>query len=125
VSNDHAVPQMYLRRFGWQRKPSSREWFISARSVDDLDQPFTANVRRVAAVTDFYGERVEKLLSQVEGDAVPAFESMLDDPRGALSGPGSWPLPLDKPTGSRLPEFHHEPDRRDDQCEAEEHRDLR
>lgn len=64
--------------------------------MHDLDHPFTANVRRVAAVTDFYGERVEKLLSQVEGDAVPAFESMLDDPRGALSRPGSCPLPLDQ-----------------------------
>lgn len=93
MSNDHTVPQMYLRRFGWQRKPGSREWFISARHVDRLEQPFPSNIRKVAAVTDFYGEQVEKLLCEVEKQATPAFDTMLEDPRGALPGPGRWPLP--------------------------------
>jgi hypothetical protein len=93
VSNDHTVPQMYLRRFGWQRRPGSRDWFISARRVDQLDQAFMPNIRRVAAVADFYGERVEKLLCKLEAGAAPVFDTMLEDPRGALPGPGRWPLP--------------------------------
>jgi hypothetical protein len=92
MTNDHTVPQMYLRRFGWRRKPSSREWFVSARHVDHLDQPFTTNIRNVAAVTDFYGERVEKLLCNLEGGAVAVFDTMLGDPLGALPGPDRWPL---------------------------------
>jgi hypothetical protein len=96
VTNDHTVPQMYLRRFGWQRKPGSRDWFISARKVDQLDQPFTPNLRRVGAVTDFYGERVEKLLGKLEANAAPVFDTLLEDPRGALPGPGRWPLQEDR-----------------------------
>lgn len=96
MSNDHTVPQMYLRRFGWQRKPGSREWFISTRNIDSLDQPFGSNIRKVAAVTDFYGERAEKLLCNLEKQAVPAFDTMLEDPRGALPGPGRWPLPANE-----------------------------
>jgi Protein of unknown function (DUF4238) len=93
MSNDHTVPQMYLRRFGWQRRRSSREWFISARRVEQLDQPFTANIRNVAAVTDFYGEKVEKLLCKIEGNAKGVFDTILEDPRAALPGPDRWPLP--------------------------------
>jgi hypothetical protein len=96
MSNDHTVPKMYLRRFAWQRKRGSRDWFISARRIDDLEQAFSANIRKVAAVTDFYGERVEKQLCKIEGDAVPAFDAMLDDPQGALPGPGRWPLGEDE-----------------------------
>ncbi|WP_143760858.1 DUF4238 domain-containing protein [Actinosynnema mirum] len=92
LTNDHTVPQMYLRRFGWQRKPRSKQWFIAARRVEELGQPFEANVKNVAAVTDFYGEQLEKLLCQLEGDAVPAFDAVLEDPRGALPGPDRWPL---------------------------------
>jgi Protein of unknown function (DUF4238) len=96
MSNDHTVPQMYLRRFGWPQRRRSRERFISARRIDQLDQPFLANIRNVAAVTDFYGERVEKLLCNIEGSAASAFDTMLEDPEGALPGPGRWPLPDDE-----------------------------
>lgn len=53
ATNDHTVPQMYLRRFSLQKKKASKNWFIMARSIDDLDRDFEANIRNVAAVTDF------------------------------------------------------------------------
>ncbi|QJY45528.1 DUF4238 domain-containing protein [Pseudonocardia broussonetiae] len=83
---------MYLRRFGRQPTSGRRKPTILARDVERLDHPFPTSIRNVAAVTDFYGERVEKLLCQIEGDAVPAFDAMLDDPDGALPGPDRWPL---------------------------------
>ncbi|MFI6029572.1 DUF4238 domain-containing protein [Amycolatopsis magusensis] len=92
MSNDHTVPQMYLRRFGWQRRTGSKEWFISARRVNPVEPPFLANVKKVAAVNDFYGDRVEKLLCAIEGDAAPVFDTLLEDPRGALPGPDRWSL---------------------------------
>jgi hypothetical protein len=54
MRNDHTVSQMYLRRFGWQWKPRGQQWFISARRVDQLDRPFLARIRKVAAVADFF-----------------------------------------------------------------------
>jgi hypothetical protein len=90
MSNDHTVPQMYLRRFGWKRRARSREWFVRARAIDDLETPFTPNIARVAAVTDFYGPQVETLLGKIEGAAVPAFDAMLEDPESAL--PQHWPF---------------------------------
>jgi hypothetical protein len=92
MSKDHTVPQMYLRRFGRQRKRASREWYIRARHLDNLEHRFEVNVRKVAAVTDFYGDQVERLLCKIESDAMPAMDAMLEDPRGALPGPDRWPL---------------------------------
>ncbi|MEU0515462.1 DUF4238 domain-containing protein [Amycolatopsis sp. NPDC006125] len=91
MTNDHTVPRMYLRRFGWTRKPGSKQWFVRARRVDTLDRTFEPNVAKIAAVTDFYGPKVEKLLCLIEKEATPAFDAMLEDPRSAL--PLSWPLP--------------------------------
>ncbi|WP_049563999.1 DUF4238 domain-containing protein [Nonomuraea sp. SBT364] len=89
-TNDHTVPRMYLRHFSRQKKKASTNWFITARSVDDLDRVFEANITNVAAVTDFYGQRVERLLAKIEERAAPVFRAILDDPAGAL--PLHWPL---------------------------------
>jgi hypothetical protein len=78
---------MYLRRFAEQRR---RDWFIRARRVGDIEGHFTSNIRNVAAVTDFYGERVEKFLCSIESRAKPVFDALLDDPAGAL--PAYWPV---------------------------------
>ena len=87
MGNDHTVPRMYLRRFAEQRRD---EWFLRARRVDDLGHHFPPNIRKVTAVTDFYGERVEKFLCTIESSATPVFRALLDAREGAL--PGYWPV---------------------------------
>ncbi|MFI9589779.1 DUF4238 domain-containing protein [Nonomuraea sp. NPDC052265] len=90
ATNDHTVPRMYLRHFARQKKKASTNWFIRARALINLDRTFEANITHVAAVTDFYGPRVEALLSDIETRAAPVFRAVLDDPSGAL--PRTWPL---------------------------------
>lgn len=96
-TNDHTVPQMYLRRFAKQRRGKH---FIAATPVDNFDRGFTSVVRKTGTVKGFYWaslpdgtdhHEVETLLSRIEGAAVPAFEAMLDAPEGAL--PERWPMP--------------------------------
>ncbi|SEF27384.1 Protein of unknown function [Amycolatopsis pretoriensis] len=87
MSNDHTVPRMYLRRFAEERRG---EWFVRARRVDDLERHFPPNIRKVAAVSDFYGERVEKFLCMIEKGATPVFDALLDAREGAL--PAYWPV---------------------------------
>jgi len=93
-TNDHTVPRMYLRRFSRQKKKASKNWFVSARSLDSLDRVFQPNICNVAAVTDFYGAPAERLLGRIEADAAPVFGAVLDDPRYAL--PARWPLSADE-----------------------------
>lgn len=103
TTNDHTVPQMYLRRFA--RKGSGKGHMISVASVSDAAKPFTANVRNVASVGGFYwGERpegvpdhtLEQLLGRIESAAAPVFNMLLDDHDHAL--PKSWPLEEGKRT---------------------------
>ncbi|MFT7837784.1 DUF4238 domain-containing protein [Saccharothrix sp. BKS2] len=103
-TNDHTVPRMYLKRFGRQHRPRSKNWFVRAREVDRLDDHFDANIKNLAAVTDFYvgtnedgvpHHKVERLLGVIESGATPVFASVLDDPDYAL--PARWPLhPLER-----------------------------
>jgi hypothetical protein len=96
TTNDHTVPQMYLKRFADRR---GRKYEIIARRVDDLGNPFKTTVKSVTAVNGFYWgttpdgvphHEAEKLLSQIEGDASPVFDEILDDSLYAL--PYRWPL---------------------------------
>lgn len=97
-TNDHTVPQSYLRRFAEERR--GRGHYIVATPVDDDSDPFETNVRNVAAVKGFYwteaddGTRAhdaERLLGRIESAGASAFSAMLDDHRFALSS--RWPLP--------------------------------
>lgn len=93
MANDHTVPRMYLRRFGWQQRARSRERFVRARVVGQLDRSFSVNIRNVTAVADFYGQPAERMLAGIENDAASVFDALLEDPAGALPGPDRWPLP--------------------------------
>ena len=95
-TSDHVVPQMYLQRFAEQR---GARYFSSVVPVSRPNEPFRSNIRKVGAVTGFYwwqrdgddpSHLMEQVLNQIEGDAVPAFNHMLDDPDYAL--PKRWPL---------------------------------
>jgi hypothetical protein len=75
TTNDHTVPQMYLKWFAERR---GRKHHIVAQRVDDLGNPFTTTVNNVTAVNGFYWgttpdgvphHEAEKLLCQIEGDA--------------------------------------------------------
>ncbi len=95
-TRDHVVPQMYLERFAEQK---GARYFSSVVPVAHTDEPFRSNIRRVGAVTGFYwwqrdsddpSHLMERVLNQIEGDAVPAFKFILDDPDYAL--PERWPM---------------------------------
>lgn len=90
-TNDHTVPQAYLRRFAQQRR--NRGHFIVATQLDQPRRTFETNVRNVAAENGFYwgttddGEadhRVDDLLGRIESFATPAFSTILDHHEYAL-----------------------------------------
>lgn len=98
TTNDHTVPQAYLRRFAELR--AGKGHYLRAAAAEDLGREFTPNVRNVAAVRGFYwGSRpdgvdhheVEVLLQKIEDSALPVFRLLLDDKHYAL--PTRWPLP--------------------------------
>lgn len=99
ATNDHTVPQAYLRRFAAGR--SGKGHFIIARSVEDPSVAFETNVRNMAAVKGFYWSAnpdgtpaehgMEVVLGRIESGAAAAFSAVLDDHDYAL--PGRWPLP--------------------------------
>jgi Protein of unknown function (DUF4238) len=95
-TNDHTVPQMYLRRFAERR---GSRYFISARPTDNITRAVRTNVRNVSAVNGFYWgttpedvphHEAEALLQQIESGAAPVLSAILDDPQYAL--PQQWPL---------------------------------
>jgi len=97
-TNDHTVPQAYLKRFAELR--AGKGYYVTAAPANDLTREFTPNVRNVAAVRGFYWasrpdgvdhHEVEVLLQKIEDAALPAFRLMLDDRDYAL--PTRWPLP--------------------------------
>lgn len=99
ATNDHTVPQMYLRRFAATPR-SGKGHFIVARPVEDPSAAFDTNVRNMAAVKGFYwsanadGTRAEHgmevLLGRIESRSAPAFSAVLEDHNYAL--PRRWPL---------------------------------
>ncbi|HUP86890.1 MAG TPA: DUF4238 domain-containing protein [Acidimicrobiales bacterium] len=98
-TNDHTVPQSYLRRFAEERR--GRGQFIVATEADHVDRSFETNVRNIAAVKGFYwaslddgtsNHDAEHLFARVEAATAPAFAAMLDDHKYALSQ--RWPLPV-------------------------------
>lgn len=97
-TNDHTVPQSYLRRFAEERR--GRGHFIVAVRADAPAEMFETNVRNIASVKGFYWatlddgtdtHEVEHLFGRVEARSTPAFAAMLDDHHFALSQ--RWPLP--------------------------------
>ena len=95
-TNDHTVPQMYLKWFAERR---GRKHHIVARRVNDLSNPLPTTIKNVTAVNGFYWgttpdgvphHEAEKLLCQIESDAAPVFTQILDDSMYAL--PARWPL---------------------------------
>jgi hypothetical protein len=101
-TNDHTVPQKYLRRFAELR--SGKGYYTTAAApVDDLPRKFTPSLNKVGAVKGFYWttkpdgtdhHEMEALLQRIEDAAIPAFQAMLDDKEGAL--PRTWPMSLDR-----------------------------
>lgn len=97
ATNDHLVPQMYLRRFAERRR---KQHLIGVSTVngDAADRSFESSVKNVAARTNYYWgttadgvphHHVEELLTKIESTAAHAFRSMLDDSQYAL--PKAWP----------------------------------
>lgn len=96
-TNDHTVPQSYLRRFAEKR---GKGRVLVARRADEAGRAFEASIRNVAAVKGFYwtagpnGEPyhgMERLLGRIETRSTRAFNAVLDHPQYAL--PPRWPLP--------------------------------
>ena len=98
TTNDHTVPQSYLRRFAEERRGAAS--FIVATEADHSERSFETNVRNIAAVKGFYwaslvdgasNHDAEHLFGRIEAVTAPAFAAMLDDHDYALSQ--RWPLP--------------------------------
>jgi len=94
-TNDHTVPQFYLRRFARKAKGDAHQ--IVAARIEELDDAFVTSVRNVAAVNGFYWatdpegvpqHTMEELMASVEKAAVPAFSEVLDT---GWALPERWP----------------------------------
>lgn len=101
MPNDHHVPRVHLRRFAvpGQGNPP-REWFTNAADVSTPTKVFSANIKNVGAVGNFYtfegldGKEtriLESFFGRIEDAAAPVFRVLLDDPNYALTD--FWPLP--------------------------------
>jgi hypothetical protein len=98
-TNDHTVPQFYLRRFA--RKNRGKAHQIIAAPAENLDASFPTSVRNVAAVNGFHWgidpegvphHTMEELMTSIEKAAAPAFNEVLDT---AWALPERWPPTLD------------------------------
>src|SRR5438105_245381 len=85
TTNDHTVPQSYLRRFA--RKSRGKAHQVVAAPADDVNASFVTSVRNVAAVQGFHWgvdpegvehHVMEDLLTSIETAAAPAFSAVLD-----------------------------------------------
>ncbi|SDY95314.1 Protein of unknown function [Modestobacter sp. DSM 44400] len=94
-TNDHTVPQFYLRRFA--RRTTGKSAQLMAATVDRLDAAFPTSPRNVAAVNGFHWgtdpegvphHTMEGLMTSVESAAAPAFSEVLDT---AWALPERWP----------------------------------
>ncbi|MFF7457877.1 DUF4238 domain-containing protein [Kitasatospora sp. NPDC008115] len=95
------MPQMYLRRFAEHR--GRRQHELTVRRTVGIDAPFPAMAGNILAERGYYWgttlegvphHAVEELFSQLETNAKPVFDAMLDAPEGAL--PQRWPLTVDE-----------------------------
>lgn len=100
-TRDHTVPQMYLRQFARHR--GRRQYELTVRRINSIDEPFPAMTNKVFAVRGYYWGTtaqgvphhvVEELFTQLEGAAATVMKTVLDDPDGALTG--QWPLETQK-----------------------------
>src|SRR5450756_283171 len=102
-TNDHYVPQMYLKRWGTPR-PAGHQ--IIAAHADDLSSPFPTTTRNVASEKGFYwGEdhdgvphhEMERFLTTLENDAATAFRFILDKGSRPADNalPPRWPTRAD------------------------------
>ncbi len=98
-TNDHTVPQFYLRRFARKSRGAAHQ--IVTAPADDLDAEFVTSVRNVAAVNGFHWgtdpdgvphHTMEELMTSIERAAAPAFSEVLDT---AWALPERWPPKLD------------------------------
>jgi hypothetical protein len=96
-TKDHTVSQMYLRRFGEHTGP--RQYKLTVRRIDQVDQPFHATPINVLAERGYYWgttfdgvphHKVEDLFTKLETDTATVLRAVLDAPEGAL--PERWPL---------------------------------
>ncbi|MHA6668111.1 DUF4238 domain-containing protein [Homoserinimonas sp. A447] len=99
TTNDHTVPQMYLRRFAVPRGDGHQ---IGTAKADDFAQAFKPNVRNIGAEQGFYWgtsadgtphHDMEKFLTEIEGLGATAFRQVLDNgklPRDDAF-PRHWP----------------------------------
>lgn len=95
MTQDHTVPQMYLKRFAVER--SNGHWqLITQRKPDTKRIPL--KVSRVSSVQNFYwglgptgavGHQMEEFLYGLEDAATPVFSAMLDTKD---KKPSAWPL---------------------------------
>lgn len=101
-TNDHTVPQMYLRRFA---VPSAKGHLLSVALVSDLDRSFNQVTENVGADKGFYWgttpdgvpfHDMEDFLTSIEGDAAEGFREILDSEAGPHSSalPRQWPPSL-------------------------------
>ncbi|MGO4104707.1 DUF4238 domain-containing protein [Leifsonia sp. YAF41] len=102
-TNDHTVPQMYLRRFAVGTGTGHR---LSVSLVSDLRHSFMQVTENVGASKGFYWgttpdgipfHDMEDFLSLIEGDAAEGFREVLD----SESGPHSSALPLQWPPSQK------------------------
>ena len=99
TTNDHTVPQMYLRRFAVPRGDGHQ---IGAAKADDFAQAFKPNVSNIGAEQGFYWgtsadgtphHAMETFLTEIEGLGATAFRQVLDNgklPRDDAF-PRHWP----------------------------------
>jgi len=98
-TNDHTVPQSYLRRFAQKSKGQAHQ--IVAAPADHIDRSFLTSVRNVAAVTGFHWgtdlegvphHTMEDLMTAIESAAAPAFSAVLVT---SFALPARWPPTAD------------------------------
>jgi hypothetical protein len=102
-TNDHIVPVMYLKRFAQQ---SGNHQVLRAAMADTPETDFTQSVRNVGSSKGFYWgtdpdgvphHHMEQLLGIIEGEAAPAFRSILDKGSHPADNalPHRWPTRAD------------------------------
>lgn len=102
-TNDHYVPQMYLRRWG-VGGPKGHQ--VAAANADNLEQFFLTGTRNIASENGFYWgtdpdgvphHDMETFLGRVEDDATAAFRFILDHGTKPSDNalPSRWPTRTD------------------------------
>ncbi|NED99301.1 DUF4238 domain-containing protein [Phytoactinopolyspora halotolerans] len=102
ATNDHFVPQMYLRRWAVPRSGRGGHQLIAA-PADNPRSEFPASTRNIGSEKGFYWgttpegvehHHTEKFLSIIESEATTAFRALLDKDEGSPAAdalPRPWP----------------------------------